>query len=119
MLPVAILAGGLATRLRPMTDRVAEALMRSAARPFIFHQLRLLKSQGIDRVVLCVGHLGAQVKAAVGDGRNLGLVIQYSFDGIELLGTGGALKKALPLLGDDFFVLNGDSYLPCSFARID
>jgi N-acetyl-alpha-D-muramate 1-phosphate uridylyltransferase len=118
MLPVAILAGGLATRLRPMTDRVPKALLNIAGQPFIFHQLRLLKNQGIDRVVLCVGHLGEQVKALVGDGRTLGLVIRYSFDGIELLGTGGALKKALPLLGDDFFVLNGDSYLPCSFARI-
>jgi MurNAc alpha-1-phosphate uridylyltransferase len=118
MLPVAILAGGLATRLRPMTDRVPKALLSIAGQPFIFHQLRLLKNQGVDRVVLCVGHLGEQVKAQVGDGRNLGLIIQYSFDGIELLGTGGALKKALPLLGDDFFVLNGDSYLPCSFARI-
>jgi MurNAc alpha-1-phosphate uridylyltransferase len=119
MLPVAILAGGLATRLRPMTDRVPKALLGIAGRPFIFHQLRLLKSEGIDRVVLCVGHLGEQVKAAVGDGGNLGLTIQYSFDGNELLGTGGALKKALPLLGKDFFVLNGDSYLPCSFARIE
>jgi N-acetyl-alpha-D-muramate 1-phosphate uridylyltransferase len=118
MLPVAILAGGLATRLRPMTNRVPKALLSIAGQPFIFHQLRLLKNQGVDRVVLCVGHLGEQVKALVGDGRNLGLIIQYSFDGIELLGTGGALKKALPLLGDDFFVLNGDSYLPCSFARI-
>jgi N-acetyl-alpha-D-muramate 1-phosphate uridylyltransferase len=118
MLPIAILAGGLATRLRPMTDRVPKALLSIAGQPFIFHQLRLLKNQGIDRVVLCVGHLGEQVKALVGDGRNLGLAIQYSLDGIELLGTGGALKKALPLLGDDFFVLNGDSYLPCSFARI-
>jgi N-acetyl-alpha-D-muramate 1-phosphate uridylyltransferase len=118
MLPVAILAGGLATRLRPLTDRVPKALLSIAGRPFIFHQLRLLKNQGIDRVVLCVGHLGEQIKVAVGDGRNLGLAIQYSFDGNELLGTGGALKKALPLLGNHFFVLNGDSYLPCSFARI-
>ena len=104
MLPVAILAGGLATRLRPMTDRVPKSLLRIAGRPFIFHQLELLKNQGVDRVVLCVGHLGDQVKAAVGDGRALGLAINYSFDGGELLGTGGALKRALPLLGDRFFV---------------
>jgi NDP-sugar pyrophosphorylase family protein len=118
MLPVAILAGGLATRLRPMTDRVPKSLLRIAGRPFIFHQLELLKNQGVDRVVLCVGHLGDQVKAAVGDGRALGLAISYSFDGGELLGTGGALKRALSLLGDRFFVLHGDSYLPCSFAPI-
>src|SRR3984893_9678451 len=118
MLPVAILAGGLATRLRPMTDRVPKALLSIAGRPFIFHQLTLLMNQGLHGVVLCVGHLGEQVKAAVGDGRKFGLDIQYSFDGNELLGTGGALKKALPLLGNNFFVLNGDSYLACSFARI-
>jgi N-acetyl-alpha-D-muramate 1-phosphate uridylyltransferase len=118
MLPVAILAGGLATRLRPLTDRVPKALLGIAGRPFIFHQLELLKRQGVDRVVLCVGHLGDQVEAAVGDGRTLGLAIRYSFDGPELLGTGGALKQALPLLGDRFFVLNGDSYLPCSFAQV-
>lgn len=118
MLPVAILAGGLATRLRPLTDRVPKSLLNIAGRPFIFHQLELLKSQGVDRVVLCLGHLGEQVQSVVGDGRTFGLAINYSFDGSELLGTGGALKKALPLLGDKFFVLNGDSYLPCSLAQI-
>jgi NDP-sugar pyrophosphorylase family protein len=118
MLPVAILAGGLATRLRPLSDRLPKALLSVAGQPFIFHQLELLKSQGIDRVVLCVGHLGAQIRAAVGDGRAFGLAVQYSLDGSELRGTGGALKNALPLLGGNFFVLNGDSYLRCSFARI-
>jgi MurNAc alpha-1-phosphate uridylyltransferase len=118
MLPVAILAGGLATRLGSLTDRVPKALLRIAGRPFIFHQLELLKSQGVERVVLCVGHLGGQIKAAVGDGRAIGLAIDYSFDGSELLGTGGALKQALPLLGERFFVMYGDSYLPCSFSQI-
>jgi NDP-sugar pyrophosphorylase family protein len=118
MLPVALLAGGLATRLRPLTDRVPKSLLSIAGRPFIFHQLESLKRQGIKRIVLCVGHLGEQVNAVVGDGRGFGLAIQYSYDGNELLGTGGALKKALPLLGDEFFVLNGDSYLTCSFSRI-
>jgi N-acetyl-alpha-D-muramate 1-phosphate uridylyltransferase len=118
MLPVAILAGGLATRLRPLTDRVPKALLNIAGRPFLFHQLDLLRDQGVDRVVLCVGHLGQQIQAAVGNGRTLGLTVQYSFDGGALKGTGGALKQALPLLGDEFFVLNGDSYLPCSFEQI-
>jgi N-acetyl-alpha-D-muramate 1-phosphate uridylyltransferase len=118
MLPVAILAGGLAARLKPLTDRVPKALLPIAGRPFVYHQLEALKAQGVERVVLCVGHLGDQVQAAVGDGRAFGLAIQYSFDGTVLLGTGGALKKALPLLGDSFFVLNGDSYLPCSFLCV-
>lgn len=118
MLPVAILAGGLATRLYPISALVPKALMSVAGRPFIFHQLALLKTQGIERVVLCVGHLGQQVRATVGDGRALGMSISYCFDGTPLLGTGGAIKHALPLLGEHFFVLYGDAYLPCSFAAI-
>ena len=118
MLPVAILAGGLATRIRPMTEKLPKALLNIAGRPFLFHQLDLLRKQGVDRVVLCLGHLAEQVVAAVGNGRQFGLAIEYSFDGSELLGTGGALKQALPLLGDSFFVLNGDSYLRCSLTGI-
>jgi MurNAc alpha-1-phosphate uridylyltransferase len=118
MLPVAILAGGLATRIRPMTQSLPKALLNIAGKPFIFHQLELLRKQGADRVVLCLGHLAEQVEAAVGNGHQFGLAIQSSFDGDELLGTGGALKQALPLLGESFFVLNGDSYLRCSLTAI-
>ena len=118
MLAVAILAGGLATRLRPLTDRVPKSLLEIAGRPFIFHQLELLRNEGVDRVVLCVGHLGEQIRAVVGDGRTHGVAIDYSFDGSELLGTGGALRRAVPILGAAFFVLNGDSYLRCPLARI-
>jgi NDP-sugar pyrophosphorylase family protein len=118
MLAVAILAGGLATRLRPLTDRVPKSLLEIAGRPFIFHQLEMLRNEGVDRVVLCVGHLGEQIRAVVGDGRSHGIAIDYSFDGDELLGTGGALRRALPVLGAAFFVLNGDSYLRCPLARI-
>lgn len=118
MLPVAILAGGLATRLQPLTDRLPKSLLEVAGRPFLFHQLDLLRKQGVDRVVLCVAHLGEQIRAAVSAAPPPGLTVSYSFDGRKLLGTGGALKRALPLLGEEFFVLNGDSYLPCSLARI-
>jgi N-acetyl-alpha-D-muramate 1-phosphate uridylyltransferase len=118
MFPIAILAGGLATRMHPMTQSLPKALLSIAGKPFIFHQLELLRTQGADRVVLCLGHLADQVVAAVGNGRQFGLAIQYSFDGSELLGTGGALKQALPLLGDRFFVLNGDSYLRCSLVEV-
>jgi N-acetyl-alpha-D-muramate 1-phosphate uridylyltransferase len=118
MLAVAILAGGLATRLRPLTDRVPKSLLEIAGRPFIFHQLEMLRNEGVARVVLCVGHLGEQIRAVVGDGRAHGMAIDYSFDGSELLGTGGALRRALPILGAEFFVLNGDSYLRCPLALI-
>jgi len=118
MFPVAILAGGLATRLRPTTEKIPKSLLIVAGRPFIFHQLELLREQGVERVVLCVGYLGQQLRAAVGDGCKFGISVDYSFDGERLLGTGGALKRALPLLAGDFFVMYGDSYLPCNFADV-
>jgi len=118
MLPVAILAGGLATRLRPMANETPKALIVVTGRPFIVHQLELLHAAGIDRTVLCVGHLGERIREVVGDGRKFGIVVEYSFDGDALLGTGGAVRQALPMLGENFFVLHGDSYLRCSFAQV-
>src|SRR5262249_4931146 len=105
MLPVVILAGGLGTRLHPLTERIPKSLLPVAGRPFIYHQLELLREQGVARVVLCVGHLGGQIRDAVGDGRRFGVAVEYSFDGGQLLGTGGALREALPLLGSAFFML--------------
>ena len=110
-LPVAILAGGLATRLRPLTERIPKALVDVAGKPFVEHQLDLLRRHGVNRVVLCVGYLGDMVEAALGDGSRWGIDVRYAFDGEMLLGTGGALRKALPLLGENFLVLYGDSYL--------
>jgi len=119
MLPVAILAGGLASRLRPLTETIPKSLLEINGEPFVWHQLRLLRSNGIGRVVLCVSHLGELVRESVGDGREFGLEIDYSFDGSTLLGTAGALKRALPLLGSSFFVLYGDSYLPIDLAVVE
>jgi NDP-sugar pyrophosphorylase family protein len=116
--PVAILAGGLATRLRPITERIPKVLVPVAGKPFLAHQLELLRSQGITRAVLCLGHLGEMVQREFGDGAAHGIRLQYSFDGPVLLGTGGAVKQALPLLGERFFVLYGDSYLPIAFRPI-
>jgi NDP-sugar pyrophosphorylase family protein len=117
-LPVALLAGGLATRLRPLTERIAKVLVPVAGKPFLAHQLALLRGQGLTRVVLCVGHLGEMVVEQFGDGRALGMSLEYSFDGPQLLGTGGALKHALSKLGESFFVLYGDSYLLEPFVPI-
>jgi NDP-sugar pyrophosphorylase family protein len=117
-LPVAILAGGLATRLRPVTEKIPKALVEVAGRPFVVHQLELLRARGVRRVVLCLGYLGEQVEALVGDGAAFGLDVSCSYDGDRLLGTGGALRTALPLLGDRFLVLYGDSYLDCDYAAI-
>jgi len=119
MLPVAILAGGLATRLRPVTETVPKALVDVNGEPFLAHQLRLLVRHGFTHVVLCVGYRGAQIQEYAGDGRSFGLRIDYSFDGPELLGTAGAIRRALPLLGHAFFVLYGDSYLACDYAAVE
>ena len=115
---MAILAGGLATRLHPITETIPKALVAVAGEPFLAHQLRLLHARGVTRVVLCVGHLGEMIEREFGSGSELGIAIQYSFDGPKLLGTGGALRQALPMLGDAFFVLYGDSYLPIDFQSV-
>jgi NDP-sugar pyrophosphorylase family protein len=116
--PVAILAGGLATRLRPITERVPKVLVPVASKPFLAHQLDLLRRQRVGRAVLCLGHLGEMVEREFGDGSSFGVRLEYSYDGPILLGTGGALKRALPLLGQEFFVLYGDSYLPIDFQPV-
>jgi len=117
-IPVAILAGGMATRLRPITERIPKILVPVAGKPFLAHQLELLRSQGVQRVVLCLGYRGEMVAEHFGDGRDFGVQLDYSSDGPVLLGTGGALKQALPQLGDRFFVLYGDSYLTAAFPPI-
>ena len=117
-LPVALLAGGLATRLRPITEKVQKLLVEVAGEPFFSHQIRLLKKAGLTRLVLCVGYLGEKIVEQYGDGSKWGLQIEYSFDGPTLLGTGGALIQALPMLGEAFYVLYGDSYLPIDYLAV-
>jgi NDP-sugar pyrophosphorylase family protein len=119
MLPVAILAGGLATRLRPLTETIPKSLIEIDGEPFLAHQLRLLKNRGAARVVLCVGYLGEMVRDFAGAGDSFGLEVEYAFDGPVPLGTAGALRAALPLLGEAFFVIYGDSYLPCDYLGIE
>jgi NDP-sugar pyrophosphorylase family protein len=137
-MPVAILAGGFATRLRPITEKIPKSLISVAGKPFLAHQLELLRSRDLRHVVLCIGYLGEMIQRDFGDGSQFGVRIDYSFDssrrsdlprrnemktgakadGPKLLGTGGAIKRALPLLGDEFFVLYGDSYLPVEYRPI-
>jgi NDP-sugar pyrophosphorylase family protein len=119
MLPVAILAGGLATRLGTLTERIPKSLIPIAGEPFVAHQLRLLRRSGIQLVILCVGHLGEMIEQVVGDGRGFGMKIEYSYDGATLLGTAGAIRTALPKLGESFFALYGDSYLACDYVAIE
>ena len=116
-IPVAILAGGLATRLRPVTEKIPKSLMPVAGKPFLARQLELLHSRGIRHAVLCVGHLGEMIQREFGN-EAFGIQLEYAFDGPQLLGTGGAIKRALPLLGAEFFVLYGDSYLPIEYRPV-
>jgi len=118
-LPVAVLAGGLATRLQPLTAQVPKILLDVAGRPFAEHQIELLKRNGVSTVVFCLGHLGEQVVAALGDGQRWQMTFRFVSDGPRLAGTGGALLRALPLLGSAFFVMYGDSYLECDFGAIE
>lgn len=118
MPPLALLAGGLATRLGEAARHMPKSLVEVAGEPFVAHQLRLLAEQGVRDVVICCGHLGGMVEEFVGDGARFGCRVRYSHDGPELLGTGGAIVKALPLLGEQFWVMYGDSYLTVEFAPV-
>lgn len=118
MFPIAILAGGLATRLRPLTEEIPKSLIEVAGRPFIDHQLEYISRQGIGLVVLCIGYMGEMIQDFVGNGSQWNLSVRYSTDGPSLLGTGGALRRALPLLGENFFILYGDSYLPINIPEV-
>jgi NDP-sugar pyrophosphorylase family protein len=116
--PVCILAGGLGTRLGEQVRDTPKPLLPVAGKPFVYHQLELLRSYGAQRIVLCVGYLGERIEQTVGDGSELGLEVLYSYDGPELAGTAGAVRQALPQLGDEFMVLYGDTYLRIDYADI-
>ena len=104
--------------MRPITDTIPKAMIEVAGEPFIAHQLRLFKREQIGHVVLCLGYLGEMVAAFVGAGTRFGLNVSYSYDGERLMGTGGALRRALPLLDDPFFMTYGDSYLDIAYAPV-
>lgn len=115
---IAVLAGGLATRLRPITTTIPKSLVPVAGQPFIVHQLRLLHRQGFRRVVLLIGHLGEQIRQVIGDGSGFDLQVEYAEDGPAPRGTGGAIRNAMSMMGDACFVMYGDSYLPVDCAPV-
>lgn len=116
--PIVLLAGGLASRLGDITRTLPKSLVEVADEPFIAHQLRYLAAEGFPDVVICAGHLGEQIESFVGDGARFGCRVRYSWDGPVRLGTGGALRQALPLLGRHFLVMYGDSFLPIRFRPV-
>lgn len=115
---LALLAGGLATRLHPLTLGTPKSLIPIAGEPFLAHQLRRLQQNGLREIVICCGHLGDQIEAFAGSGNRFGLSIEYSRDGDQLLGTGGAIRAALPLLGSRFLIMYGDSWLSEPFEPV-
>lgn len=115
---LALLAGGLATRLYPLTETMPKSLVQVAGEPFLAHQLRWMAAQGVRDVVICCGHLGKQVREFAGDGERFGLGVRYSEDGGHALGTGGAIRHALPMLGGEFLVMYGDSWLTASLQDL-
>lgn len=109
-----ILAGGKGTRLRPLTYQIPKPMVAIHGKPFLCHQLELIKSFGINNVILLIGYLGDQIEDYFGDGSSLGMEIVYSYEKSPL-GTGGALKNAEDKLLDEFLLLNGDTYLPIDY----
>lgn len=113
-----VIAGGLATRMGDVTKRIPKSMLPVNGEPFIAHQLRKFRAEGVRHVVLCIGHLGEQIRDFVGDGAAFGLKVDYSFDGPVLLGTGGAVCQALQLVGDTFLLIYGDSYLDIAYPPV-
>lgn len=114
--PVCILAGGVGSRLGARVSDTPKPLLEVAGQPFLIHQLQLLARQGATRAVICVGYLGEQIVERIGPER-FGIEIVYSQDGPTQIGTLGAVRKAVPLLGERFLVLYGDTYLRADYAR--
>lgn len=120
-LPCVILAGGLGTRMRPLTENIPKALVPVLGVPFADWQLRHLARQGVERVVYSIGYRGQMLRDFVGDGSRFGLQVTWVDEGTTLRGTGGALRLAVEqgALDEAFFVLYGDSYLPTSMREVE
>lgn len=112
-----ILAGGLATRLRPITKNIPKAMLDIEGVPFIEYQIKLLKKYGINNIILCVGYKGEMIEDYLKDGTHLGVKINYSYEE-TLLGTGGAIRNAIKILNEHFLVLYGDAYLNINYKTI-
>ena len=119
MLPIAVLAGGRATRLGPLTKDLPKCLIEISGKPFVDWQIELLRSAGYTELVFCISYKSELVQNYLDDGSKWGVSIEYSLDGETQLGTGGAIKKALPLLGERFAVIYGDSFLPINYAEVE
>ena len=111
------MAGGLATRLRPITEKIPKGLVEIDGKPFLEYQIKLLKKYEIKDIILCIGYKGEMIEEYFGDGENFGVKISYSKES-KPLGTGGAIRKAFNKLGKNFIVMYGDAYLNFDYKDI-
>lgn len=114
---IIVLLGGLGTRLNKIEPYAPKAMVDVHGKPFLYYQLQLLKWRGLRNFIFCIGHRGSIIKDYFKNGHRFGINIQYSYDGEKLLGTGGALRKAMPLLKKDFIVIYGDSYMDIDYLE--
>jgi NDP-sugar pyrophosphorylase family protein len=113
-----ILCGGLATRLGDLAKNIPKSMIDINGKPFLEYQIENVKKHGIKDIILCVGHLSEKIEKYFGDGSKFNVIIRYSYDGEKPLGSIGALRKAKPLLDNDFFIMYGDSYLSVDFQKV-
>ena len=118
IMQIAIICGGLATRLGSLAETIPKSMLDIHGKPFLQHQIEMLKKQNITDIVLCVGHLSEQIESYFGNGEEFGVNISYSYDGGKKLGPIGAIKNAESLLEKDFFIMYGDSYVFVDFQEI-
>jgi NDP-sugar pyrophosphorylase family protein len=112
-----ILAGGLGTRMRPLTETIPKPMLPVLGKPFLYHQIELLRSHRIRRILLLVAYLGEEIERFFSDGSHLGVRIEYSYEPSPI-GTGGALKNAEARLDSEFMLLNGDTYLDIDYQGL-
>jgi MurNAc alpha-1-phosphate uridylyltransferase len=114
-----ILAAGRGERMRPLTDHTPKPLLQAGGKPLIVWHLERLAAAGFREIVINHAHLGEQIEATLGDGGQWGVNIQYSQEPPGALETAGGIATALPLLGDEaFLVVNGDIYCDWDFNRV-
>jgi NDP-sugar pyrophosphorylase family protein len=113
-----ILAGGLSTRLRPLTEKIPKSMIKIENKPFLEYQIELLKKNDIRDIILCVGYLANQIERYFRNGERFGVTLRYSYEKRQLLGTGGAIRNALKYLNNNFFILYGDSYLDIDYQGV-
>ena len=112
------MAGGLATRIRPLTNKIPKSMISIEGKPFLQYQIELLSCYGIKDIILCVGYMGEKIENCFENGNKYNTRIIYSYEKEKLLGTGGALKMTEPYLDEKFYLIWGDSYVRLNYKKM-